>query len=161
MSWARGASPRAVFCAAAIAVVVAGLGGLATDLGPWYYGLKQPPWKPPDAAFGPVWTTIFALTAWAGLRAWQAAPPERQARLLGAYLANGVLNVLWSLLFFTWKRPDWALAEVVLLWLSIVALIGINSRLDRLATLLLAPYLLWVSFAAVLNAAVVKLNAPF
>jgi len=152
------------------AIVVAGLatlalialGALATELGPWYYGLKQPPWKPSDLWFGPVWTTIFTLTAWAGLRAWAAAaegPPRTW--LIAALLLNGVLNVLWSLLFFRLRRPDWALLEVVPLWLSILLLIGLFALHDSLAPWLMLPYLVWVGFAAYLNLAVVRLNSPF
>jgi tryptophan-rich sensory protein len=72
-----------------------------------------------------------------------------------------VLNVLWSWLFFRARRPDWALAEVGLLWLSIVLLIVLAARASTSAAWLLAPYLLWVAFAAALNLAVVRLNAPF
>jgi tryptophan-rich sensory protein len=155
----RGARLRAWLVAAGAASAVAGLGSLGTDLGPWYQGLRQPPWKPPDLWFGPAWTLIFALTAWSGVRAWLAerrASPRR--RLLLAFAVNGALNVLWSWLFFRWRRPDWALAEVVVFWLSIVVLILLVMRSDRLAALLLAPYLVWVTFAATLNAAVARLN---
>jgi tryptophan-rich sensory protein len=77
------------------------------------------------------------------------------------FTLNGALNVLWSLLFFRMRRPDWALIEVGALWLSIVALLVYCGRLQRRAIALLLPYLLWVSFAALLNASVVELNAPF
>lgn len=150
---------RAALVAAAAAVAVATLGSIATDLGPWYQGLRQPVWKPPDAWFGPAWTLIFALTAWAGARAWlRAATAGERRRVLWAFGLNGLLNVLWSWLFFRGRRPDWALAEVALFWLSIVALIVLARRIDRGAALLLVPYLAWVTFAAALNAAVVRLN---
>ena len=74
---------------------------------------------------------------------------------------NALLNVLWSELFFEWQRPDWALAELVVLWLSIVLLIVVLVPISRRASWLLVPYLAWVSFAGVLNLAVVQLNAPF
>jgi tryptophan-rich sensory protein len=74
---------------------------------------------------------------------------------------NGFLNVLWSLLFFALRRPDWALIEVILLWLSILLPILVFLRFARPASLYLAPYLLWVSFAAFLNLTVVHLNGPF
>lgn len=145
---------------AAVAVTgVAGLGALGTDIGPWYQGLRQPPWKPPDAWFGPAWTLIFTLTGIAGGRAWLRAADRRERhRLLWAFGVNGALNVLWSWLFFRWRRPDWALAEVVLFWLSIAWLIVLVRRTDPVAALLLVPYLLWVAFAAALNLAVVRLN---
>jgi tryptophan-rich sensory protein len=151
-----------IVIAAASALAVAVLGGLMTELGSWYYGLAQPSWKPPDALFGPAWTLIFALTAAAGVTAWRAIGSRTQREwLLVLFALNAFLNVLWSLLFFRLQRPDWAQFEVAFLWLSIVALIVFVGRHSRLAALLLVPYLAWVSFAALLNGAVVRLNAPF
>jgi translocator protein len=148
--------------AVAAIVVVAGLGMAATELGPWYRALKQPSWQPPDAAFGPAWTVIYVLTAIAAVRVWLRATNARARSLwLGALATNGALNVFWSWLFFKARRPDWALAEVALLWASIVVLIVLARRDDAVAALLLVPYLLWVAFAASLNFAVVRLNGPF
>jgi tryptophan-rich sensory protein len=153
---------RPVVVAALAALAVAVLGGLATDLGTWYEALRKPAWQPPDWAFGPAWTLIFALAAIAGVLAWRAAPNgAARERILLLFAINGFLNVLWSLLFFRLHRPDWALIEVGLLWLSIVALIVGLAPHSRAASWLLVPYLLWVSFAAMLNLAVVRLNAPF
>lgn len=158
----RGRVAMAALWAALGVIVVAGLGGLATDLGPWYRALEQPSWQPPDAAFGPAWTLIYLLTASAAVRVWmRAATPAARTQWLAALGANGALNVFWSWLFFKARRPDWALAEVPLLWLSIVLLIVLARRHDVIAALLLVPYLLWVAFAASLNHAVVRLNAPF
>lgn len=147
--------------AAAWAIAVAGLGGAVTELGPWYSALKQPAWKPPDLWFGPAWTLIFTLAAIALGRAWREATPADRRAIAAVAVINGLLNVTWSWLFFKARRPDWALAEVALLWLSIVAMMLVCRRHDAAAVLLLAPYLLWVAFAAVLNAAVVQLNGPF
>jgi tryptophan-rich sensory protein len=175
--------PRFAYAvAAAVALLVAGVGGLATDLGPWYRGLVQPPWKPPDLVFGPVWTLLYTLTAWAGARAWwfagvrttpgaafagafgqidatKADEARRlQRRLLVAFLVNAALNVAWSALFFLAQRPDWALVEIVLLTASVLWLIAACERVDRLASRLLWPYLVWVLFAATVNAGVIRLN---
>jgi tryptophan-rich sensory protein len=81
--------------------------------------------------------------------------------VVSLFALNLALNVLWSVLFFALRRPDWALAEVVALWMSIAVLIGVLARHPRSGAWLLAPYLAWVSFAAVLNLAIVRLNAPF
>lgn len=153
---------RPVLAAAAAAIFVAVLGGTITDLGPWYQALEKPDWQPPGPAFGVIWTIIYALTAASGVIAWRRAsrPPERET-LIGLFALNGFLNVLWSLLFFRFHRPDWALVEVVLLWLSIVALMIVCARHSRLSGVLLTPYLIWVSLASVLNYDVVRLNAPF
>lgn len=158
----RGRVAVAALWAAAGVVAVAGLGGLVTELGPWYRALKQPSWQPPDWAFGPAWSVIYLLSATAAVRVWLRAHSSRErAQWLAALAANGAINVFWSWLFFKARRPDWALAEVVLLWLSIVLLIVLARRHDVVAALLLAPYLLWVAFAASLNFAVVRLNGPF
>ena len=152
--------PAVIAAGAAIGVAV--LGGLMTDLGPWYVNLKQPAWKPPDWAFGPIWTTIFALCATAGVIGWQRATTSAQREwLLMLFAANGFLNVLWSLLFFRLHRPDWSLLEVPVLWLSVLALMLLLSRFARLAAWLLAPYLVWVAIAALLNWQTVQLNGPF
>ena len=153
---------RTAAIAAAVTIAVAVTGGLLTDIGPWYLSLRMPAWKPPDWLFGPAWTLIYTLTAIAVVRAWQAAAaPAPRAQLLAAVTLNAVLNVGWSGLFFALRRPDWALVEVVFLWLSIVLLMLAVKRLRPRTALLLLPYLLWVAFAALLNLAVVRLNAPF
>ncbi len=151
-----------VYVAAASAIGVLGLGGAMTTIGAWYDALRKPAWQPPGWLFGPAWTLIGGLTAWAGVIAWQAArTPEQRAATLGLFALNGGLNILWSALFFKLQRPDWALIEVVPLWLSIAALIAAFAGRAPLAAWLLAPYLLWVAFAALLNLVVVRLNAPF
>jgi len=151
-----------VAIAALAAILVAMLGGLMTTLGPWYYGLHQPAWNPPDWAFAPAWTLIFALTALSGLYGWRAIPSSRgRLQLIALFLVNAVLNIAWSALFFRLERPDLALLDVAGLWLSIAALIAFLARRSRRAAWLLVPYLAWVSFAGVLNLAIVQLNAPF
>lgn len=158
----RSGALKPLVLAAAAATAVAMLGGLMTDIGPWYRSLQQPAWKPPDWAFGPAWTVIFALTALAAARAWREAPGRAQRRTLLLLLAvNALLNVLWSLLFFRLRRPDWALVEVLLLWLSVGLLAATVARWSRGAAWLLLPYLLWATFAGALNWAVVRLNGPF
>ena len=148
--------------AALAAINVAGLGALMTDIGPWYYGLHKPSWQPPDWLFGPAWSVIFALCAVAGVLAWnRAADVATRGRIAGLFAVNMLLNLLWTVIFFRMQRPDLAVAEVVVLWLSIVALIIALAPASQLAALLLVPYLAWVSFAALLNLVVVRLNYPF
>ncbi|HEX7720267.1 MAG TPA: TspO/MBR family protein [Woeseiaceae bacterium] len=162
MAERRQALWKPIAAAAGAALTVAFIGGLMTDLGPWYEQLEQPTWQPPDWLFGPAWTTVFALTALAGVLAWRKSETrEARQNLLVFFSLNATLNVTWSLLFFRLQRPDWALVEVVLLWLSIVALIVVCSRRSTAAGWLLVPYLAWVSFASFLNYTIVQLNAPF
>jgi benzodiazapine receptor len=150
-----------IVVAAIAACAVAAVGGLATQIGPWYRQLRKPSWQPPDWAFAPAWTVIFTLTAWAGVLGWWHAPDGERGVVVAVFAANGVLNMLWSFLFFRRRRPDWALLEVVPLWLSIVVLIATLAPLSSLGGWLLVPYLLWVSFAAYLNLTIVRLNRPF
>lgn len=153
---------RPIWIAAGAALSVAVVGGLMTDIGPWYTSLKQPSWKPPDWAFGSIWTTIFALAAAAGVIGWRRGRSRAERELmLVLFAVNGFLNVFWSLLYFRLHRPDWSLYEVPLLWLSVLALIVLLARFAKPAAWLLAPYLVWVATAAVLNWKTVQLNGPF
>lgn len=148
--------------AAAAAIVTLGAGGALTDIGPWYNQLRKPNWQPPGWLFPLAWTTIFALATFAGVKSWDAASSfAEHGVVIGLFALNGALNILWSLLFFRLQRPDWALIEVVALWLSILALIVGLAPLSVRGSLALLPYLLWVSFAAMLNRTVVRLNSPF
>lgn len=142
--------------------VVAFLGGLLTEIGPWYYSLKQPDWKPPDWAFGLIWTTIFILSGVAWSKAWKCALSRIDRVLLASlFLLNGILNLFWSFLYFKLHRPDWALLEAFFLWLSVAAIMLVMRRYDRPATLLMAPYLVWVSLAILLNWETIRLNGLF
>ncbi len=153
---------KAIAAAAGAAIAVGAIGGALTDISPWYLSLAMPPWKPPDWAFGPIWTAILALAAAAGYLSWQNAHTiPRQRRILALFALNGSFNVIWSLLFFKLQRPDLALWEVSGLWLSILLLILAFRRSTPLASLLLAPYLIWVSIASALNYQVVEMNGPF
>ncbi|HKM64366.1 MAG TPA: TspO/MBR family protein [Acidisphaera sp.] len=144
------------------AILVAGLGGMLTDIGPWYKALRKPSWQPPDWLFGPAWSVIFTCTAAAGVLAWRAAPnAAAETRIILLFAVNGILNIAWSPLFFRLRRPDWALIEIIPFWLSILALVVALTPISATAGWLLLPYLLWVSFAAVLNLAIVRLNPAF
>jgi tryptophan-rich sensory protein len=154
-SWPLGVS-------AAVAVAVAVAGGVLTEIGPWYDGLKKPSWKPPDWAFGPVWTVILILAAISAAMAWNAAEsPGARAAIIAVLVVNSILNIAWSGIFFKMKRPDWALIEVMMLWVSILALIVVLGAVNTTAGLLMAPYLVWVSIAAFLNYRIVEMNKPF
>jgi benzodiazapine receptor len=141
---------------------VRGAGSALTEITPWYRSLRNPSWRPPGWAFGPIWTVIAVFTAGSALLAWNSATTEAErATTIGLFALNAVLNVARNLLFFKLRRPDWALIEVIALWLSILALmIAFYPRAPWAAALLL-PYLLWVSIATVLNLVTVRLNRPF
>jgi tryptophan-rich sensory protein len=145
-----------------LSYATAGIGGALTELGPWYFSLRQPEWKPPDVAFGVIWTLIFTLCAVSAWLAWQASDSAaKRRRVVVLFGLNAALNIFWSALYFKLQRPDWALVEVVFLWFSIVCLMVGLWRLSRWASLLLLPYFFWVSIASVLNLQTVVLNGPF
>jgi translocator protein len=162
MSWLRDPLVVQIATAAFLACAGAALGGIATDTGRWFRQLDKPSWQPPDWVFGPVWTTIFALGTASAVLAWRAAPgPDAKTLIAFLFALNLGLNILWSALFFKLRRPDWALGEVVLLWLSIVALIVGLWPISPVAAFLHLPYLAWVSTASFLNLRIVQLNRPF
>jgi benzodiazapine receptor len=153
--WAMG-------CSALAGIVVAVAGGVLTEISSWYGSLKKPSWKPPDWAFGPIWTAILIMAAISAALAWVAAPDSAaKGLILVVLVVNSVLNIAWSGIFFKMRRPDWALIEVALLWLSILALIVVLGRYSTTAGLLMVPYLVWVSIAAFLNYRIVQMNRPF
>jgi len=148
--------------AACGALLLGGVGGAMTPIGPWYRDLKKPGLQPPNWVFGPAWTVILALAAWSAVLAWQAAVDDAaRGRVLVLFGVNALCHLLWSPLFFRLRRPDWALIEVVFLWASLVALIVGLWPIAPRASLLIVPYFLWVSFASWLNWMIVRLNRPF
>jgi tryptophan-rich sensory protein len=143
----------------AITFAAAALGALASrDAANFYAALSLPAWAPPAGVFGPVWGVLYLMMAIALWRAWVAAPEGRRAAPVGLYLVQLAANTLWSWLFFAWHRGGAALADIVVLWLLIVATIVVYRRYDRWAAWLLVPYLAWVSFATALNYAVWQAN---
>jgi tryptophan-rich sensory protein len=148
-----------IFIAAGVALLLGLAGGLLTDVGPWYRALRKPGLNPPNWLFGPAWTIILGLAAWSAVLAWEAASTPAEQRLVAAlFAANALFHLLWSPLFFRLKRPDLALIEVTFLWASLVALAVALAPISRTASLLIWPYLAWVSFAAWLNWRIVRLN---
>ncbi len=127
--------------------------------GEWYASLRKPSWNPPGWIFGPVWTALYAMMAVAAWLVWRRGGFAAQRRPLGWFLAQLALNAAWTPLFFGLHWPGVAFAEIVLLWLAIVATLAAFRRVSRTATLLLVPYLLWVTFATVLNFTLWRLNA--
>jgi benzodiazapine receptor len=158
---ADSSSKKPIVIAILLSLIVGGLGGAATEIGTWYFQLQKPSWQPPDWLFGPAWTTIYVLTSIAGVKAWRRADEVQRRYFMGALLLNLVLNLLWSLIFFTSQRPDIALIEVVPLWLSILLMVLLVRSYSPVSALLMLPYLGWVAFAAYLNWTIVTLNAPF
>ena len=145
-----------------VSFAVSAIGASASIGARSFYGqLTQPAWAPPGWVFGPVWTTLFAMMGIAAWLVWRSGGFAVQRWPLAVFGVQLALNALWSWLFFAWNLGGLAFLEVLLLWLSIAATLTLFWRVRRLAGLLLMPYLLWVSFAAVLNFSLWRLNPEF
>jgi tryptophan-rich sensory protein len=151
-----------VIIAVVYTILVAAMGGFLTKLGPWYYALRYPTWKPPDWLFGPAWTVILGLACTSAIISWDTLP-DRGLRLgvSSLFVANGLLNMLWSLLYFRMERPDLAVIEVSVLQLTNIGIIALMLPHSVEAALCMVPYLLWVAFAGFLNLNIVWRNGPF
>jgi tryptophan-rich sensory protein len=141
-----------------LTLVVGAAGTVFTEpsIPTWYAGLAKPGFNPPNWVFAPVWTTLYVLMGIAAWRVWRVTglnSPEMFA--WGAQLA---LNFFWSAIFFSLHLILVALVEMALLWLLILVTLILFWRRDRIAGLLLVPYLAWVSFAFALNFAIWQLN---
>ena len=152
-----------IVVASVTVIFVLAVGGWTTTVGACTGNLENLPGTRLTGFFGPAWTVILALAGWSGVSAWTNVVDDGQGRglIIALFGMNALLHMLWSPLFFALKRPDWALAEVPFLWLSIAALMVIVGRYSPLAVWLLLPYLFWVTFAAVLNPTIVRMNRPF
>ncbi|ODN72566.1 TspO/MBR family protein [Methylobrevis pamukkalensis] len=146
-----------------VLVALAGAIGSAATLPAipgWYAGLEKPFFTPPNWVFGPAWTALYVLMAialWRVVRT-PAETPGR-SRAIGLFLVQLVLNAGWSVAFFGLQAPWAGVAVIALLIAALLATIRVFRRLDRVAALLLLPYLAWVAFAALLNISVAVLNS--
>lgn len=140
-------------------LLTAATGARATARGkPWYRLLRTSSWNPPDAAFGPVWTGLYAASALSAARVVRAEPSPVRTRALALWGAQQALNAAWSPLFFGQRRPRAALIDLGLLWGTLGGYLTQARKLDRVAAALVLPYLAWVSFAGFLNRQVVSKN---
>jgi translocator protein len=159
-------SPAVLLALLVLCLGVGALGGAitATSVTTWYTTLMKPSFNPPDWVFGPVWTTLYVTIAIAGWRVWRtgrlhASRGHRSVTIaLWVWGAQLALNLGWSLVFFGARMPGLALAEIILLWIAVAVTISLFWHIDRLAGALLTPYLAWVSFATLLNAAIWWMN---
>jgi tryptophan-rich sensory protein len=148
---------------AAVTTLAAALGARTTARGklPWYRLIRKSHLNPPDWVFGPVWTTLFALTAYSGFRIWRAPPSPARSRALTLWTAQLALNANWSRLFFGQHRPTAAFVDLGALLASLGGYVQQAKRVDKPAAYLMAPYLGWVSFAGYLNEEVIRKNPRF
>jgi tryptophan-rich sensory protein len=142
-----------------VSFLAALIGGAASmKAGPFYAKLVRPDWAPPASVFGPVWTVLYLLMGVAAWLVWRVGGFQAARFALTLFLVQLALNALWSWLFFGWHRGALAFADIVLLWLAILATLVAFWRISLLAGVLLVPYFLWVSFAAALNYSIWQRN---
>ena len=142
-----------------VTFLAAALGAAASmEAGAFYAQLDRPDWAPPAAVFGQVWTVLYLLMGIAAWLVWREGGFRAARAALTLFLVQLALNALWSWLFFAWHRGGLAFADIVLLWMAIIATLVAFWRIRPLAGALLVPYLLWVSFATALNYATWRLN---
>lgn len=145
---------------AAVTLLSGALGALATRKSQrtWYRALRKSPLNPPDAVFGPVWTTLYGLSSLSATRVYRAEPSGDRTRALALWGAQQALNTLWTPLFFGQRRATAALVDLGFLWGTLAAYASVARRVDRPAGALVLPYLGWVTFAGVLNSAILRRN---
>jgi benzodiazapine receptor len=159
----RGRARDVVGLAVSIAVCFgsAAVGSLLTQpsLGEWYAQLRKPAWTPPNWVFGPVWSALYLSMAVAAWLIWRNAGTAGARFALTLFGIQLGLNVAWSGVFFGLRLPGIACLEIAVLWLAIAATTAVFWGRNRTAAMLMVPYLAWVTFAGVLNAAIWSLNA--
>ncbi len=151
----------ALFISLGICLAAGAIGGLSTasSVGSWYAGLNKPSFSPPGWIFGPVWTTLYILMGVAAWLVWLRRAEHAGVKLaLAIFVIQLALNLAWSYLFFGLRSPLAAFVDLVALWLAILITIVAFGRILTAAAALLIPYLLWVSFAGVLNFTIWHLN---
>ena len=144
----------------AIPLAVGAIAGIFTSaaIPDWYSTLNQPSFNPPNWLFAPVWTTLYIIIGISLFLVWTLPPGKDRNRALVAFGIQMTLNFGWSFLFFYFKTIGLALAEIIVLWISIVLMMVLFYKVKPIAALINIPYLLWVSFATLLNAAYFLLN---
>jgi translocator protein len=137
------------------------IGTLFTDpaTSAWYDQLETPPFNPPSWVFGPVWTVLYVLIGVAAWLVWRADAVRERTVALALWVVQLALNAAWTPIFFGAQRPGWALVELVVTWVAVVATAGACFRVRSRAGWVFTPYVVWVTFALVLNASIAVLNA--
>jgi len=124
----------------------------------WYATLNRPSFNPPNWIFGPVWTTLYILMGISFFLIWKQEVSKERNRAVLIFLLQLLLNFAWSFIFFYFNMIGLALVEIILLWISIVLMLVVFYKIKPLTSYINIPYLLWVTFATVLNASYYILN---
>jgi len=151
-------SPDIVSFAIFVGLVIAAAAfGGQWGAGPWYNALSKPSWTPPNWLFPIAWAVIYLMIAIAGWLIWDRPHPN-SGPLLALWGAQLILNAIWSYIFFGRKNIGIALADITGLWITIAAFTVLAWEVDYRAALLFLPYLIWVTYAGALNAAIWRRN---
>jgi benzodiazapine receptor len=136
------------------------IGSLFTDsVSVWYQNLNKPVFNPPGWIFAPVWTVLYIMMGISAYLIWQKGVPKRKVKIaLIFFTVQLLLNAIWTPLFFGLNSPFAAFVDIIFLWLAILTTIVLFYKLSRAAAFLLIPYILWVTFAAVLNFSIMVMN---
>ncbi len=143
-----------------IPLAVGGVSSFATSssIKTWFVTLKKPSFNPPNYLFAPVWTVLYILMGISLYVIWQSPSGDARTNALMIFGLQLLLNFAWSFIFFYFRKISGALIDIMLLWIAIIVMIILFYTIDPLSAYLQIPYLLWVSFATALNAAIRKLN---
>lgn len=143
-----------------IPLIVGLLGSIFTSssVDNWYISLNKPSFNPPSYLFAPVWTVLFVLIGISFYFVWSKDFGSNKLLTLGIYGLDLLLNLCWSVLFFGLRNPFLAFVEIIILWFIILINIIVFYRISKTSGLMLIPYLLWVSFASILNYSIFILN---
>lgn len=143
-----------------LAELVGGVSGFLTvgSVQTWFQTLIQPSFQPPNWLFGPAWTLLYALMGVASAWIWKKRKNKKARMALWIYGVQLFFNFIWSVIFFGWHSPFWALIDIVILWGLIMFMMMKFYAIDKKAGWILVPYLAWVTFATVLNFAIWRLN---
>jgi tryptophan-rich sensory protein len=140
-------------------VAISLIGQQATNSqGAWFTSLTKPSWNPPNWLFAPVWTTIYLLLIISASIIWHRAKVYERGPLMRLYAINAVFNLAWSFCFFQAESTALGLADIILVWVTVLMLVIKTWPVSRAASLMLMPYLLWVTFATALNYSIMRLN---
>ncbi len=144
----------------ALPLVLGSVAGMFTSqsVPDWYAALNKPAFNPPGWIFGPVWTLLYLLMGISFFMVWKQEKDKLRNLAILIYSVQLLLNFAWSFIFFYFKLIGLALVEIVLLWCAIILMLVLFKKVKPIAAYINIPYLLWVSFAAILNAAYYILN---
>ena len=144
----------------ALPLVLGAIAGLFTAeaVPEWYETLNRPPFNPPNWLFGPVWTTLYMLLGISLFLIWKQSASKERNLAIFVFLLQQALNFGWSFIFFYFNMIGFALIEIILLWISIIVMLVLFYKIKPMTAYINIPYLIWVTFATILNASYYILN---